>query len=183
MRSAGILALHDLSGLSSRRTRISLLDTAILETGIATHEDPVTAFLQVYDAQEPETGRAWRRSGRHIMQAKLVSFGEIQIEGRRYDHDVVIEKGEVRKRRKKSSKAYRARFGHTPLSDRESIPWHGGRLIIGTGAYGNLPVMPEVFEEARQKGIVVIMLPTVEVCSLLEDLKPGDVNAILHVTC
>lgn len=117
------------------------------------------------------------------MKAKLVSFGEIQIEGRRYDHDVVIEKGEVRKRHKKPSKAWRARFGHTPLSERESIPWHAGKLFIGTGAYGSLPVMPEVYEKARREGVEVITKPTIEVCSLLEDLQPGDVNAILHVTC
>jgi hypothetical protein len=108
------------------------------------------------------------------MKAKLVSFGEIHIEGQRYDYDVVIEKGEVRKRRKKPSKAYRARFGHTPLSDQESIPWHGGKLFIGTGAYGSLPVMSEVYEEARRKGVKVIAKPTVEVCRLLEDCSARD---------
>ncbi|MEN8108170.1 MAG: hypothetical protein ABFS22_09205 [Pseudomonadota bacterium] len=117
------------------------------------------------------------------MKAKLVSFGEIHIEGQRYDYDVVIEKGEVRKRHKKPSKAYRARFGHTPLSDQESIPWHGGKLFIGTGAYGSLPVMSEVYKEARRKGVEVVAKPTVEVCRLLEDCKPKDINAILHVTC
>jgi hypothetical protein len=89
----------------------------------------------------------------------------------------------VRKRHKKPSKAYRARFGHTPLSDREDIPWHGGKLYIGTGAYGSLPVMPGVYEKARGMGVEVIAKPTVEVCRLLEECSPGDVNAILHVTC
>lgn len=117
------------------------------------------------------------------MKAKLVSFGEIHIEGQRYDYDVVIEKGKVRKRHKKPSKAYRARFGHTPLSDQEAIPWHGGKLFIGTGTYGSLPIMSEVYEEARRKGVEVIAKPTVEVCRLLEDCKPADSNAILHVTC
>jgi hypothetical protein len=117
------------------------------------------------------------------MKAKLVSFGDIQIEGQHYEHDVVIEKGKVRKRQKKASKAYRSRFGHTPLSAGEAIPWHGSRLYIGTGAYGSLPVMPEVLEEARRRGIEVIAQPTVEVCQLLKDLAPDDVNAILHVTC
>lgn len=117
------------------------------------------------------------------MQAKLVAFGEIQIEGHRYAHDVVIEKGEIRRRHKKPSKAYSAQFGHTPLSDRETIPWHGGKLFIGTGAYGKLPVMPEVYATAKRLGIEVISLPTVEVCKQLKDLMPRDVNAIMHVTC
>ena len=117
------------------------------------------------------------------MKMSLVTFGRIAIEGRHYECDVVIEKGKVRKRKKRSSKAYRSRFGHTPLSIEEDIPWHGRKLFVGTGAYGSLPVMPEVYEEARRKGVEVVAMPTVEICELLEKFKPGDVNAILHVTC
>ena len=117
------------------------------------------------------------------MKMRLVSFGEIDIGGTRYDHDVVIEEGEVRKRKKKPSKAYRSEFGHTPLSVEESIPWHGEKLFIGTGAYGSLPVMQEVYAEAQRKRVEIIARPTVEVCELLKKYKPTDVNAILHVTC
>ena len=117
------------------------------------------------------------------MKMKLVTFGRIDIEGQHYECDVVIEKGKVRKRNKRLSKAYRSQFGHTPLSAEESIPWHGRKLFVGTGAYGSLPVMPEVYEEARKKGVEIIAMPTVEVCELLEKFKPRDVNAILHVTC
>ena len=117
------------------------------------------------------------------MKATLVSFGEIDVEGEHYDYDVVIEQGKVRKRSKKPSKPYRDRYGHTPLSAAEDIPWSGKKLYIGTGAYGSLPVMPEVFKEAKKKGVDVIAKPTVEVCKLVKELKPKDVNAILHVTC
>ena len=117
------------------------------------------------------------------MKMRLVTFGEIDIEGRHYDHDVVIEKGRVRKRNKKLSKTYRSQFGHTPLSVDENIPWHGTKLFVGTGAYGSLPIMPEVFEEAKSKGVEVIAMPTVEVCELVKQYKSIDVNAILHVTC
>ncbi len=117
------------------------------------------------------------------MKAKLVSFGEVDIDGERYDYDVVIEAGKVRKRSKKPSKAYRERYGHTPLSAAENIPWHGKKLYIGTGTYGSLPIMPEVMQEAKKKGIKVIAKPTVEVCKLVSELKPADINAILHVTC
>ncbi len=34
----------------------------------------------------------------------------------RYTHDVVIDGGKVRKRKKGSSKQFREKFGHTPLS-------------------------------------------------------------------
>ena len=44
------------------------------------------------------------------------SFGTIQIDGRTYEQDVVIERGEIRKRKKTPSKKFRDEFGHTPLS-------------------------------------------------------------------
>ena len=117
------------------------------------------------------------------MKMRLVTFGKINIEGKHYEYDVIIAEGKVRKRKKRLSKVYRSRFGHTPLSVEEKIPWHGRKLFVGTGAYGSLPVMPEVYEEARKQGVEVIAMPTVEVCELLEKYKPSDVNAILHVTC
>jgi hypothetical protein len=57
-----------------------------------------------------------------------------------YEHDVVIDCGEIRKRKKKPSKEFRDAFGHTPLSIEEEIPWKCQRLVIGTGT-GALPVM------------------------------------------
>jgi hypothetical protein len=75
------------------------------------------------------------------MKARLVKFGQIEVEGKRYTHDVVIEGGKVRKRKKGPSKQFRGEFGHTPLSIGEEIPWGGKRLIVGTGAHGALPVM------------------------------------------
>ena len=117
------------------------------------------------------------------MRARLVQFGELDIDGRRFKKDVVIESGRIRKRKKKPSKPYRERYGHTPLSVEESIPWHGQRLIIGTGTYGRLPIMPEVAEEAERRGIEMVILPTDEACQLIDDCPDADVNAILHVTC
>ena len=117
------------------------------------------------------------------MQARLIRFGEIEVEGQRYEHDLVIECGEVRKRSKKPSKPYKAQFGHTPLSAAEAIPWGGERLIVGTGAYGSLPVMEDVLAEAKRRGIEVVMVKTEEACRLLKDMTPEEVHAVLHVTC
>jgi hypothetical protein len=33
------------------------------------------------------------------MKARLFKFGEIEVEGKRYTHDVVIDGGKVRKRK------------------------------------------------------------------------------------
>ena len=117
------------------------------------------------------------------MKARLVKFGEIEVEGKHYTHDVVIDGGKVRKRKKGPSKEFRERFGHTPLSAGEEIPWGGKRLLIGTGAHGALPVMDEILAEAKRRNIEVIAAPTAEVCQLLEEVKKGQAHAILHCTC
>ena len=87
------------------------------------------------------------------------------------------------KRRKAPSKPHRGRYGHTPLSIDEVIPWGGTQLVIGTGADGALPVMPEVMDEARVRGIEVIAVPTQEACRLLDTQDARSVRAVLHVTC
>jgi hypothetical protein len=117
------------------------------------------------------------------VKAKLVAFGEVQIEGQRYAHDVVIDAGRIRRRQKGRSKALRDQFGHTPLSVAEDIPWGGRRLIVGTGADGKLPIAAEVYAEAERRGVRIDALPTPDACRLLDHLKPKDVHALLHVTC
>jgi hypothetical protein len=99
----------------------------------------------------------------------------------RYDHDVVIDRGEVRKRKKKASKKFREVFGHTPLSLEEGIPWKCRRLIVGTGT-GALPVMKEVQAEAERRKIKLVILPTAKAIELLQ-AEAAETNAILHVTC
>ena len=68
---------------------------------------------------------------------------------------MLIDRGEISKRKKKPSKKFRDEFGHTPLSVEEKIPWKCRQLVIGTGVYGK----------------------TIE----LLDEEPKDTNAILHV--
>jgi hypothetical protein len=115
------------------------------------------------------------------MQFESFSFGAIQIDGITYEHDIVIDRGEVRKRKKKPSKQFRDAFGHTPLSVEEKIPWKCCRLVIGTGT-GALPVMDQVKLEAQRRKIELVIAPTVRAIELLKQ-QPADTNAVLHVTC
>ena len=110
------------------------------------------------------------------------SFGSLRIEGRPFEHDVVIDRGEIRDRKKKPSKKFREDFGHTPLSIAEDIPWKCRQLVIGTGAYGRLPVMKEVEREAKRHKVKLLILPTIKAIEVLEE-DPADTNAIIHVTC
>jgi hypothetical protein len=117
------------------------------------------------------------------LHARLVAFGQIEIGGHRFDRDIIVESGRVRRRKKGPSKAYRDRYGHTPLSADEAIPWSADVLIIGTGASGQLPVMPEVYEEARRRGVEIIAVPTENACELLSAADGRQPAAVLHVTC
>jgi hypothetical protein len=109
------------------------------------------------------------------------SFGTLQIDGSTYEQDVVIDRGEIRKRKKTPSRKFRDEFGHTPLSTGEKIPWKCHRLVIGTGAYGRLPVMKEVKLEAERRHVELVIVPTSEAIRLME--RESAANAILHVTC
>jgi len=130
-------------------------------------------------------GRGRRRDRQkrkeRLMQFDSFSFGSIRIDGITYEHDVVIDRGEVRKRKKGPSQRFRDAFGHTPLSTDEEIPWNCRRLVIGTGT-GALPVMEEVKREAQQRKVELLIVPTLRAIDLLKQ-PSGDTNAILHVTC
>jgi hypothetical protein len=117
------------------------------------------------------------------MDVEYPGFGTIVIDGKRFEHDVVVEGGEVRRRRKGPSRRYRDRFGHTPLSIDEDLPWSAPRLVVGTGASGRLPILPEVRDRAEDRGVELIVLPTSEACRLLRSADGRDANAVLHVTC
>ena len=116
------------------------------------------------------------------MRLDRFEFGSIRIDGETYANDVIIDRGEVSKRKKKASKPFRDRYGHTPLSVEEKIPWNCRMLVIGTGAEGALPVMPEVEREAGRRGVELLVLPTEQAVDLLNG-KAKKANAILHVTC
>lgn len=116
------------------------------------------------------------------MQFEKFTFGSIEIDGVTYENDVVIDRGKISKRKKKPSKKFRDEFGHTPLSIEEAIPWKCSLLVIGTGAYGRMPVMKEVKRDAKKRNIKLLIVPTPEAMEALSK-DPDKANAILHVTC
>ena len=114
------------------------------------------------------------------MKVKEFSFGDINIDGKDYFKDIVIHKDKIEKRKKKESKKFRNRFGHTPLSILENIPWNCKKLIIGTGHSSALPVMNEVKEKAKKKGVELVLMNTPDA---ILHVNEKDTNFILHLTC
>ena len=116
------------------------------------------------------------------MRIAQFAFGALEIDGVTYEYDIVIDRREIHKRKKKASKKFRETFGHTPLSVEENIPWKCTCLVIGTGAYGRLPVMDDVKREAKDRRVELVVLPTAEAIKVLQK-HPKKTNAVLHVTC
>ena len=111
------------------------------------------------------------------MRFDRFSFGTIRIDGTTCEHDVVVDRGEVRKRKKGPSKQFSDAFGHTPLSIEEEISSKCRQFIIGTGAYGRLPVMNEVKREAERRKVELVVLPTSQAIDVLNK-NPEATNAI-----
>jgi hypothetical protein len=109
-----------------------------------------------------------------------LSFGSITVDGIIYEKDIIIDKGAINKRRKKESKKYSYRYGHTPLSTDENIPWECKYLIIGAGLSSSLPVMDEVYDNAVSRGVKMVVMSTPEAIKHIND---PDTNLILHLTC
>ena len=65
------------------------------------------------------------------MRFDKFSFASIQIDGSTYEHDVMVDRGKIRQRKKKPSKQLREQYGHTPWSVEDKIPWKCQRLVVG----------------------------------------------------
>ncbi len=114
------------------------------------------------------------------MKVQSLEFGRIVIDNQSYSEDIIIDRGQVYPREKSASRRYKGQYGHTPLSAEENIPWNCKRLIIGSGLYGSLPVMPEVKQRAAELGVELVIKPTAEA---LHHLDEDNTNFVLHLTC
>jgi hypothetical protein len=57
------------------------------------------------------------------------------------------------------------------------------RLLVGTGAYGQLRPDPGALETLRARGVDVEVLPTAEAVLRYAQLDPRKTAAALHLTC
>ena len=111
-------------------------------------------------------------------------FGTITIDGTVFDHDVLIlPDGEVKKRKKKLSKAI---YGpsHTLSLDEAKYVYKPGtaRLIIGTGQYDNVRLSNEAADYFKRKGCQVDLAPTPKAIEIWNEAD-GAVLGLFHVTC
>ena len=112
------------------------------------------------------------------------SFGSITIEGKEFEHDVLIRlDGQVEKRKKKLSKALYGTSHIVSLDEAKYVYEKGTeRLILGSGQYGNVELSEEAADYFKRKHCLVKLLPTPEAIRAWNEAE-GSVTGLFHVTC
>ena len=114
------------------------------------------------------------------------SFGSITVEGTVFEHDIIIRPdGRVKKRKKKLSKAIYGTSHMISLQEAKYVCDQGasaGRLIVGSGQYGNVELSPEAVAYVKQRKCDVLLLPTPEVIDVWNETE-GRAIGLFHVTC
>ena len=105
-------------------------------------------------------------------------FGRVVVDGREERRDVIVLPRRV-------VRAWRRRDGHRlVLADlAEVVDELPERLIVGTGAHGQMQPDPQALERLRARGIEVEALPTAEAVRRYAELDPRRTAAALHLTC
>lgn len=110
------------------------------------------------------------------------SFGRITIEGRTYDHDVVIApSGQIANRwttLPNPAGSHRV----TEEDARRLLELGAGRLIIGTGQHGVLKLSPDAKAYLDQEACPVTLAPTPRAIELYNQAE-APVTALFHLTC
>jgi hypothetical protein len=105
-------------------------------------------------------------------------FGRVTIDGREETRDVIVLPERV-------VRGWWRQEGHgLVLEDLEEVLDElPERLLVGTGAYGQLQADPGTLETLRAQGVDVEVLPTAEAVERYAQLDPRKTAAALHLTC
>jgi hypothetical protein len=105
-------------------------------------------------------------------------FGRLVVDGEEQTRDVIVLPDRV------LTNWWRADGHRLVLDDLEDVIEElPERLLVGTGAYGQLRPDPEALDELRRRGIEVEALPTKEAVRRYGELNPRRTAAALHLTC
>ena len=118
------------------------------------------------------------------MQIDNTAFGEITIDGKTYEHDVIVRlSGEVLKRKKKLSKKLYG-TSHVVSKDEAKFVFEKGcrRLILGSGQQGNVQLSPEAEAYFAKKECEVVIQPTPQAIRAFNEAQ-GKKIGLFHVTC
>lgn len=124
------------------------------------------------------------------MKIRANKFGEIEVDGENYDHDVVIYPKKIEERKKWISKSKHGTSHKFTAEEMEEYLKMGNSekiemIIFGTGYYGKLGPLGETKEILKKKNISFIEEETPKAAEVFEkkrETKDGIIG-IFHVTC
>jgi hypothetical protein len=105
-------------------------------------------------------------------------FGRVLVDGEAQIRDVIVLPERVH------ANWWRADGHRLVFADLEGvIDELPERLVVGTGAYGQMRPDSETLDRLRQRGVEVEALPTEEAVHRYGELDPRRTAAALHLTC
>ena len=113
------------------------------------------------------------------MEIEGTTFGTITIDGKTYEHDVIIRlSGDVVKRKKYYDTS------HVLSKDEAKFVFENGceQLILGTGQVGNVHLSPEAEAYFAKMRCKVLLQPTPEAIQVFNKSNAKKIG-LFHVTC
>jgi hypothetical protein len=105
-------------------------------------------------------------------------FGRLVVDGEEETRDVIVLPDRV------LTNWWRADGHRLVLADLEDVLEElPERLVVGTGAYGQMRPDGQTLDQLRQRGVEVEALPTAEAIRRYGELDPRRTAAALHLTC
>jgi len=111
-------------------------------------------------------------------------FGSVTVEGEIFQRDIIIRlSGEVKKRKKKLSKAVYGTSHMISLDEAKHVYQKGAkRLVVGAGQFGLVELSEEAARYFDKRGCEVDLLPMKEAIQVWNEAE-GAVIGLFHVTC
>lgn len=111
-------------------------------------------------------------------------FGSITVDGKTYDHDILIRlSGKIKRRKKKLSKQVHGTSHVISREEAEHIHEEGCRdLIIGTGQFDNVRLSEEARGFFEKRGVECVLQPTPQALKTYNATAGAKVG-LFHVTC
>jgi hypothetical protein len=134
-------------------------------------------LLVVEPGQEDRENEAMS-GGEPMPRIERYHFGQLVVDGEEQTRDVIVLPERV------LTNWWRADGHRLVLADLEDVIEElPERLVVGTGAYGQMRPDPETLDQLRQRGVEVEVLPTDEAVRRYGELDASRTAAALHLTC
>ena len=113
------------------------------------------------------------------------SFGNITVDNKKYEHDIIIRlNGEIEKRKKKLSKEVYGTSHTISLAEAKYVYEKGTNLLIfGAGQYLTAKLSDEAVEFFKKQNCKVKVLSTKEAMEVWNKTEEKKKIGLFHITC